>query len=72
MTIQTIIIECGSIAAVESYITPQGEPSLKVLLGDVPVFELICKIIAKVGVTEVLDHIVVTDIEKYLEGANNV
>ncbi len=70
--IPVIKIECGKVSTIESYITPQGEPALKVLLEDVPTLQLIYSIIAKVGVDEVLDHIVVGDIEKYLEGVNNV
>ena len=69
--IPVIKIECRGVTDICSYITPQGEPALKVLLEDVPTFQLIYSIIAKVGVDEVLDHIVVTDIEKYLEGVNN-
>jgi len=69
--IPVIKIECGNVATIESYITPQGEPALKALLEDVPAFQLICSIIAKVGVDEVLNHIVVGDIEKYLKGASN-
>lgn len=70
--IPVIKIECKGVTDICSYITPQGEPSLKVLLEDVPAFELICSIIAKIGVDEVLNHIVVPDIEKYLKGVNNV
>jgi len=69
--IPVITIECRGLADVYSYITPQGEPSLKVLLEDVPAFELICSIIAKVGVDEVLNHIVVPDIEKYLKSTRD-
>jgi hypothetical protein len=65
--IPVIKIECGNVSAINSYIDPQGEPKLKVLLEDVPAFELMCSIIAKIGVDEVLNHIVVTDIEKYLK-----
>ena len=45
----------------------QGESVTKVVLEDVPVFELMHELIKEVGIKEILDHITAHDIALYMK-----
>ena len=60
MTIKLLKIECTGMSY-KSSTNGQGESITKVVLEDVPVFELMHELIKEVGIKEILDHITAHD-----------
>ena len=67
MTIKLLKIECTGMSY-KSSTNGQGESITKVVLEDVPVFELMHELIKEVGIREILDHITAHDIAIYMSG----
>jgi len=71
MTIKLLTIECKDVACIRPATDAAGLHYLKVSLEDVPTFELMTAIMAKLGHKVVLDHIAAHDIELYQKGVCN-
>ena len=69
MTIKLLKIECTGMSY-KSSTNGQGESITKVVLEDVPVFELMHELIKEVGIKEILDHITAHDIAIYMKDCN--